>query len=114
MDIHINGFFKTTMAFATIFTLGLGGLLMWLQTRVWPARIDSAGVTLRNGKHVAWSELTDTHAVTVVNPRGNRITGRLELVFGKTKVKIVPQSLKEGQSVIVYINEILGTTLETG
>lgn len=114
MDIHVNGFYKVVMFFATVFTLGLGGIGMWLQMRIWPSRIDKEGIALRNGKHVTWGELTDTRAVTVVNPRGNRITGRLELVFGKTKVKIVPQSLKEGQSVIVYINEILGTELETG
>ena len=87
---------------------------MWLQLRSWPKRIDQSGITLRNGKQFMWNDLTDTRAVTVVGRYGARITGRLELVFGKKKVRIVPQSLQEGQGVIKYINEILGTQLQTG
>lgn len=114
MDVHVNGFYKIVIVLAGIFTLGLGAVLMWLQLRSWPKHIDASGITLRNGKKFMWTELTDTRAVTVVGRYGVRITGRLELVFGKKKVRIVPQSLKEGQGVIKYINEILGTQLQTG
>ncbi|MFQ5400285.1 MAG: hypothetical protein ACE5E7_11890 [Anaerolineae bacterium] len=87
---------------------------MWLATMSWPRILDQDGITLRNGRRVRWEALTEVRPITVVDARGRRVTGRLELVFGKVKVKIVPQSLAEGQAVLQYVSQILGEDVFTG
>ena len=108
LEVHLSGSYRATLWLVGVFTLGIGALAMWLSARSWPGVLDQEGITLRSGKRVEWDQLTDVRRVTVVNDRGRRVTGRLELVFGKTKVKIVPQSLAEGHAVLEYVSQILG------
>ncbi len=114
MEIHLSKSYKFILWLVGICTLGVGALLMWLSTRTWPGVIDQEGITLRNGKRVEWKQLSDVQRVTVVDSLGRRVTGRLELVFGKTKVKIVPQSLAEGQAALDYVSQILGGEVAPG
>ncbi|MBI5723113.1 MAG: hypothetical protein HZA50_04080 [Planctomycetes bacterium] len=97
-----------------LMTLGIGALGMWLSTKRWPRLLDQEGATLRNGKRLLWKDVTEIIPVTVVDPRGRRITGRLDIKFGKDKLKIVPQSLAEGQAVMDFIAAVLKTDLATG
>ncbi len=107
MEIKLSGFYKSVIVIAGIFTLGIGALAMWLQLRSWPKRIDAEGITLRNGKHLTWGEFTEKRNVTVINQMGHQMASRVELVFGKTIVRIVAPSLKNGYEVISYVDQIL-------
>ncbi len=115
MNVHISGSYKMITWMIGFFTLGIGAIGMWWSTRCWPQHLDAQGMTLRNGKRVAWSELTDIKRVTVVNQHGGgRITGRLQLHFGKIVARIVPQSLAEGHAVIDYISQCIGQEVDAG
>jgi len=114
MDVHLSGFFKTTMILGGFFTFGLVAVILYVQSRTFPKHIDGEGVTLRSGKKYSWSGLTKATPVTVVDSRGRRMAGKLILEFGKKKVNIVPPSYKEGHQVIQYINTILGTEMQSG
>lgn len=112
--VHYSGSYKVILWLVGFFTLGIGPLAMWLSTRSWPKELDGEGMTLRNGRRVRWDELTDIRRVTVVNNMGRRITGRLDLIFGKTKVQIVPQSLEEGPAIMSYLSGVVGQELASG
>jgi len=114
LEVHLSRSYKFTLWLVGIFTLGIGALGMWLSARSWPKVLDQQGMTLRNGKRVEWNQLSDVKRVTVVNELGRRVTGRLELTFGKTKTKIVPQSLAEGQAALDYISQIVGEEVTPG
>lgn len=115
LNINISGTYKTIMWVSGICTCGVGAYFMWLSSRSWPKVIDEEGMTLQNGKRVLWKEMTDRRSVTVVDSyTGRRITGRLELIFGKTTVRIVPQSIVEGSAAIDFITEIIGEEVESG
>lgn len=114
IDVSLAPGFKMIRMILTVCTLGLGWFIMTLSARSWPRRVDDAGITLRSGKTVRWDDLTDTRRVMVVDERGRRMTGRLELIFGKTTVKVVPQSLIPGHQVMAAISERLGFEATTG
>ncbi len=114
LEVHLSRSYKFTLWLVGIFTLGVGALGMWLSARSWPRVLDPEGITLRSGARVAWNQLTDVRRVTVVDELGRKVTGRLELVFGETKVKIVPQSLAEGQAVLDYLGQLLGEEVAPG
>ena len=114
MDVHLSKFFKITMIVGGIFTFGLVAVVLWIQARTFPKRIDSEGITLRSGKRYTWVQLTKATPVTVVDQLGRRVAGKLLLDFGGKKVDIVPGSYAEGHAVIEYINSILGLDLQSG
>lgn len=114
MNVETSKSFKIMLVFISLFTFGVGGLALWLGARTWPTYIDSTGIKLRNGKQFTWGELTKVIPVTVVDGRGRRMTGRLDLEFGKIKARIVPQSLKNGHQVMAEISKYVGQDLYTG
>jgi hypothetical protein len=108
IEVHLSDPYKSLMWLLAFTSLGIGTLALWLTARSWPRVVDDEGMTLRSGKRVRWSEMTDTRLFTVVDDRGRRVTGRLELYFGKTKVKVVPHSIAEGPEVMAYIDRMAG------
>ena len=114
IDVELAPGFKFVRVLLAVCTFGLGWIIMTLTARSWPKRIDGDGMTLRSGKTVRWADLSDTRRVMVVDQLGRRMTGRLELVFGRTKVRIVPQSLIPADAVMAAISERLGYEATTG
>lgn len=114
LDVHLSGSFKGVMWLAGIFTLGVGALALWLQTRRWPRTLDAEGITLRNGQRLLWKDLTDLRRVTVTNRLGDPVTSRLDLFFGDKRVSVVPHSLAEGGAVVDFIHRVLGQATGTG
>jgi len=114
LDVAIAPHYKKLQVLLAFVTCGVGWIALHLSSRSWPARISEKGMTLQNGKKVSWAKLDDVKQVTVVDERGRRVTGRLDLRFGKTTAKIVPQSIVPGQTVMDYISAILGERIETG
>lgn len=106
IDVHLSSAYKSLMRLLAFTSLGVGTLALWLSARSWPRVVDGEGITVRNGRRVLWSDLTDLQVVTVADERGRRVTGRVDLLFGKTKVKIVPHSLAEGQEVMDFIRRM--------
>ncbi len=112
MEVKLNRFYKVIMVFSTVFTLGIGGIIMWLQTRSWPKLIDEQGITTRGGKRFMWDQVKNIYPVIVRNHRGNRIGGRVEIEFEKKKIRVVPQSLENGWGVVDYISQITGVDVK--
>lgn len=114
LKIDINPGFKMVLWMVGLFTLGVGALGMWWQTRSWPALMDDDGITLRNGRRVRWTDCTKVIRVTAVNEHGGRISGRADLLFGKTRVRLVPQSLMQGQAVLDLASQKLQQQVVSG
>jgi len=108
IDVELGPNFKFVLVLVGVCTCGVGALVLWLTTRNWPRRLDDQGITLRSGKQVAWADLSAQQRVTAVDSLGRRVSGRLDLMFGKTKVAIVPQSLVQGPQVMAYLEAVLG------
>lgn len=111
--MHLSEPYKELMRLLAFTSLGIGTLALWLTARTWPRVVDSEGITVRNGKRVRWSEMTDSRLVTVTDQNGRRVTGRLDLYFGKTKVKVVPHSIAEGREVMDFIAKVAGGAAAT-
>lgn len=114
LEVHLSGSYKFVLWLCGLMTLGIGAFGMWLCTKRWPRLLDQEGATLRNGKRLLWKDVTEIIPVTVVNPRGQRVTGRLDIKFGKEIMKVVPQSLAEGQTAMGFIAAVLKTDVATG
>jgi hypothetical protein len=114
VEVHLGGNVRTLLVLLVPLTLGFGTLAVWLSMLNWPRLVDREGVTTRGGKRYAWSALTQVTPVTTVNRSGRRITGRLDLAFGKSKVQVVPHSLREGQQVMDLISSVLGQAVHSG
>ena len=114
LDVHLSRSYKSLLWLVGVFTLGIGALAMWLAARSWPRVIDQEGITLRSGRRLKWSELSEVRRVRAVDSYGRRVTGSLELIFGKAKAKIVPQSLAEGREVLAYLSRLLGEEIAPG
>jgi len=114
IDVHLSRSFISIMIIGGLFSFGVAAIGMWFSSRCWPSVVDEEGITMRNKKKVYWKDITSIQPVRVVSSSGTRMTGRLDLIFGKTTVKIVPHSIKEGQEVMNFISHILGVEVETG
>ena len=114
LEVHLSPGYRRIMVFTGILTLGISALWMWLTARSWPRVLDGEGIVLRNGRRVRWEDLTEVRRVTAVDDLGRRVTGRLDLIFGKTRVPIVPHSLAEGEEVLAFLSRILGREVQPG
>jgi len=113
IEVHLSKSYIVIMVLTGLFTCGFTIIFMWFTARCWPAVIDEEGITMRSGKRVYWRDLTEQRRVRVVRG-GSRVTGRLDLIFGKTVVQIVPHSLKEGPEVMQFLSELFGENVTTG
>lgn len=114
MQIELSSGFKMTLWLVGLMTCGIGALGLWLTTRSWPQLMDDEGITLRNGKRVAWRDCTKVVRVTAVAEGGGRISGRAELEFGRVKVPLVPQSVVQGQAMLDYASQRIGAGVVSG
>lgn len=115
IEVHLSRSYKQIMGCGGVLSLGLVPLMMWVSAMNWPRLLDDEGITLRSGKRLSWDMLTDIRRVTVVDAEtGARVTGRLELVFGRITAKVVPHSLQEGQEVLSFLTRVLGQDLQAG
>ena len=57
MPVHLTRKMKVLFWVLLPFTLGIGTLVMWLRLRRYPERLDSAGITLRSGQRIWWSDI---------------------------------------------------------
>ncbi|MEW6710938.1 MAG: hypothetical protein AB1403_14015 [Candidatus Riflebacteria bacterium] len=96
-------------------TLGIGTIVMWWVARYrYPMVIDENGIIKRNGKNVFWKDLVRCHKVTMVNKRGKRISGSVDLYFGDEIVKINPIVFVDGLEVLKAVARFSGQEIETG
>ena len=114
LSIHVRTSYKVLMIVFFLFTAGVGTLILWLSALKWPKLVDTEGMTLRSGKRLLWKDLTRMQPVTVVNQYGARISGRLDLYFGKKVARIVPHSLKEGGALMNYLSKLFGKEVTAG
>jgi hypothetical protein len=114
LKVHLSSSYKLLMRLAGLVTFGVGALLLWLSTMSWPRLIDSDGITLRSGRRLHWGKLTEQRFVRFEDPRSAEgSTGRLELLFGRATVRIVPRSLAEGSAVLGFLTQVLGEQTPT-
>ena len=114
LHIEIHPGFKMVLWIVGIFTLGVGAIGMWWQTRSWPQTMDNDGIALRNGARVRWADCTGIERVTAVTETGSRISGRVDLKFGATRVRLVPQSVLQGPQMLQFASTKLGRDVVSG
>jgi hypothetical protein len=105
------GFFGLVIAaMAASPALGIFGLLLmlapaWLLLRrrlTWAARMDGDGVTLRNGKRLAWSELEKV--VDIQATRGGaRWHNHYELIFRSGRACVFDRMLANANEVVAAV-----------
>lgn len=114
IEVHLGRNVRVLLILLVPLTLGIGTIAVWLSMLSWPKLVDGEGITTRQGKRYTWSGLTNVKPVTVVNRYGQRVSGRLDLLFGKSRVQVVPHSLREGPEVMSLISRTLGVNVESG
>ncbi len=114
IEVELAPGYKMLMLILALVTCGVGWVALWATARSWPKVVDGEGITTRGGKRVFWTELDAQQRVSAVDHLGRRISGRLDLVFGKTRVAIVPQSIVPAQQVMDVLSQVLGGQARTG
>jgi len=107
VDVRVATGTKVLLVFLGLFTLGMLPLLLWSIARwSWPRTLDVTGVTLRNGRHLPWSELTEVRRATVLYgalPAAKTIN----LIFGKKGVMVWPRHLKNRAEVLTFLDPLI-------
>ncbi len=106
--VEIAGSYKMVQWIVGLCTFGIGALAMHLSTQPWPKELDGEGITTRSGKRYKWDDIEKATSVTVVDEKGRRLTGRLDLKAGKDTIKIVTQSIIPADRVLDMIQRKLG------
>jgi hypothetical protein len=114
LQVGLGAGFIAYEIFMGLITLGVTALIThFFITARWPRVIDPQGVTLRSGKRLAWKDLTDVNRVRL-RIYGARAGGRVEFLFGKEKMIVVPVSLDNGRQALACISQILGRDVTLG
>ena len=108
IQVEIAGSYKMVQWIVGLCTFGIGALAMHLSAQCWPKDLDEEGVTTRSGKRFRWNDIEKATSVTVVDQRGRRVTGRLDLKAGKDSIKIVTQSIVPADKVLDMVQRKLG------
>jgi len=102
MDVQTKGSTTCLMVFLGVLTLGVGPLLVWMQQRNWPRRVDEGGITTRSGKHVPWQSFTHmTYSRTRIQA-GYEVE-RYDLYGPKIHVIVPTERLVDGPQVVETI-----------
>lgn len=99
-----------TCAMARKPALGIFGILLmlapaWLLVRrrfTWVHHLDDTGVTLRSGKHFAWSDLKKVVDVQAVRG-GAKGHSHYELVFDRGRALVFDRVLENAEEVLAHI-----------
>ncbi len=102
MEVKIVKSQGCLMALLGVLTLGLGPLMVYLQQRQWPARLDAAGVTTRGGKFIPWTAFTRVTRTTTRVTLGAAVE-RYDLYAPAGHVIVPPGRLVNGQQVVAYL-----------
>lgn len=73
----------------------------------YPVRLDDDGIELRSGKRVRWAALSRVQRTTVL-VAGQRVTGTLELWFGREKVIIAPTHIDPAREIVEFVHARTG------
>ncbi len=115
MDVQTKGSTTYLMIFLGVLTFGLGPLLVWLQQRNWPRRVDASGMTTRGGRHIPWQHFTHmTYSRTRVG--AGYTVERYDLYGPRVHVIVPTERLVAGAQVVEmmwrYLPEQVKATLE--
>ena len=112
MDIHLNPGIVAIMVLLGFMSCGLVPLVWWLTAaKDYPKAVDTAGITMRNGRHLPWTQLTKKHKTVVEFSSGTRAVTGVRLHFGNDSVNLAPKSFKEGDAVIDFVSQAIGEDL---
>lgn len=104
MEVRLGwGFWAINILLGPI-TIGILPLVMILQARSWPRRLEPTHLVLRNGLRIPWSECTNV----VKQPMR-----RYEIIFGGTTVQLPTLSLRRGKAVAQWILDRLNVSFKT-
>lgn len=108
IQVEIAGSYTMVQWIVGLCTFGIGALAMHLSAQPWPKEMDEEGITTRSGKRYKWDDIEKATSVTVVDEKGRRLTGRLDLKAGKDTIKIVTQSIIPADRVLAMVQRKLG------
>lgn len=114
MDVQTKGSTTCLMILLGVLTLGIGPLLVSLQQRNWPRRVDAGGITTRGGKHIPWSAFTHMTYSRTRLASGYEVE-RYDLYGPKAHVIVPTERLVNGPQVVAailhYLPEAVKATL---
>jgi hypothetical protein len=95
VEVSLSTLFWVLVIVVGLLTCGTVGLVLWLSSRwMFPLRIDSTGVTRRDGKRFRWDDATAVGAAYSA-ATGERLPGTTVTVkFGKDQVVFNPSMLE--------------------
>lgn len=80
-ELKLNALFWIVAAIGAFFTLGFLALFIWWYSRRYPQFIDPTGVTLRDGRRFAWTDLQTVNRVSVTSSGIPTVNDALHLQF---------------------------------
>ena len=110
--VHLSLGYKIFMVLFGMGTLGVMAFFFWYKARNWPAQVDPAGMTLRNGRRILWTEIRGIRQVETRLYGAAPIANRWEISDANdVKAVLVPDSLSEGRAVMEFVSRALGRNL---
>ena len=115
MEVQTKGSTVVLMILLGVLTLGVGPLLVWLQQRNWPCRVDASGITTRSGRQIPWAAFTHMTYSRTRMASGYEVE-RYDLYGPKTHVIVPTELLVDGPRVVElilrYLPDAVKATLE--
>lgn len=99
IDVKLTSFFWTTFGCGGLMTCGLVAVILWVQARRFPRRMDAAGVETRAGKRYPWAGLEVTRWV---NARTGAVLGYDLVAPDAGRIKLAAASLQGGWDTVNY------------
>src|SRR5262249_36839069 len=106
LEIRVKRSYYLRVAVITLFTFGLGALVMWFEYRRWVKIFDDVGVMRCDGKRFFWTDLKNVNYVRIHGKSGQSYFNNIELVFKRGKALVFPIVLENGPEVMSYIDGI--------
>lgn len=111
-EVRLNVVFWIVVAIGCLFTLGLIGLFIWWYSRRYPQFIDPMGVTLRDGRRFAWTDLQTVNRVSVTSSGIPTVNDALHLQFPGVLIGFNAALFVDGRrhhaTIRQYINQAFG------
>jgi hypothetical protein len=107
LEARLGAGFRSRVLFVGLMTCGIGALLLHWVSRSYVQFIGVEGITLRNGKKFAWSELDSVRPVYTRRRNLNHVT----LVFRSGAVGLFHQVFENSDEVLDVVRQVTATPL---
>ncbi len=110
ISLHLTTGMRALVGILMVVSGGMAAVALRALQRSWPRQFDANGITVADGRRLAWCDLQAVRPLNVF-VHGRPVARRIDLVFGSTTVRIFPEALREGRKALAYLERHLGTKL---